>query len=109
MAVFDRDPLGEQLDEKERAEEDVFFGRRDQALIARIRARRREAEERRIRQLAHMRCPECGEPLTEVMRRGVKTESCPRGHGLWIPPGALETIRQREHDAWFDRYVHMRW
>lgn len=107
MAVYDRDPFVELMRRKERAEETVFFLQRDRDLIARMRARRREREELRARELAHMRCPECGEPLVEVDRRGIATEECPRGHGLWIPPGALEAIPAREHDSWIDRYVHL--
>ena len=109
MAYYDRDPLVEKLRLKEHGEEDTYFLRRDRELIARLQARHREQEERLARQLAHMRCPECGVPLTEVRRRGVTTEVCPRGHGLWVPANGLETIHEREHDAWFDRYVHMRW
>ena len=109
MAAFHRDRFGELLQLRERGEEGVFFHRRDDELIARIRALRREAEEMRARQLAHMRCPECGAELVEVVRRGVSTEECPKGHGLWVPRGALKTIPKRERDSWFDRYVHMRW
>jgi uncharacterized protein with PIN domain len=109
MAVYDRDPFVELLKRRERGEEDVFFLRRDQELIERLRARRRHAEESRAREIARMRCPECGTRLRVVRRRGVATEECPNGHGLWVPPDALETIPAREHDAWFDRYVHMRW
>jgi hypothetical protein len=104
-----RDPLTELLRLKEHGEETAYFLRRDRELIARMQARRSEEEELRARQLAHMRCPECGSPLSEVLRRGVPTEECPLGHGLWVPRDGLETIREREHDAWFDRYVHMRW
>jgi TFIIB-like protein len=109
MGAYDHDPFVDLLQRRERGAEDVFFHRRDRDLIARMRARRRESDELRARELAHMRCPECGLPLVEVVRRGVATEQCPSGHGLWVPPDALETIPAREHDAWFDRYVHMRW
>jgi hypothetical protein len=106
---YGRDPLTDLLRLKEDGEETAYFQRRDRELIADIQARRSEDEERRARQLAHMRCPECGAHLTEVRRRGVTTEECPAGHGLWVPRDGLETIREREHDSWFDRYVHMRW
>ncbi len=109
MAVFDRDPFVELLRLRERAEEDVYFQRRDRELIDRDRALRRQREESRVRQLAHHRCPDCGAPLQDVLRRGITIETCPNGHGMWVPPGALEEIPAREHDAWFDRYVHMRW
>jgi len=106
---YDRDPLVELLRLKEHGEEAVFFMRRDRELIARLRDRSRAQEELHARQLAHMRCPECGAQLTQVLRRGVTTEECPGGHGLWVPLDGLQTIPAREHDAWFDRYVHMRW
>jgi uncharacterized protein with PIN domain len=104
-----RDTLSELLRLKEHGEEDVYFLARDRELIARMQARRTEDEELRARQLAYMRCPECGSQLQEVRRRGVTTEECPMGHGLWVPRDGLETIPEREHAAWFDRYVHMRW
>ena len=109
MAYFDRDPLVELLRLKENGEEATYFLRRDRELIDRVRARRREQQELEARRLAHMRCPQCGEQLREVRRRGVVTEECPNGHGLWVPAGGLETIHEREHDAWLERYVHMRW
>jgi ribosomal protein L37AE/L43A len=109
MGIENRDPLVRLLQQRERGEEDVFFGRRDAQVIARARLRRKAVEEARAREAARMRCPECGEHLVEVMRRGVRTEACPSGHGVWVPPGGLETIPKRERNAWFDRYVHMRW
>jgi hypothetical protein len=109
MDFSDRDPFVELLLLKERGEERSYFGRRDRELIERLRARRRRAEEMAARRSAHMRCPQCGVRLTTVVRRGVETQQCPEGHGMWVPPGGLDEIREREHDAWFDRYVHMRW
>src|SRR5262245_10414287 len=58
MPVFDRDPLSEALRRREKGAEDVFFGRRDDRLIARMRAERAAARERIARTTAHMRCPE---------------------------------------------------
>lgn len=109
MDFSTRDPFVEMLEEKERGEERAFFGRRDRELIERLRAERRRAEETRARRSALGRCPQCGARLTKLVRRGVETQQCTEGHGFWIPPGGLEKIRKRERDAWFDRYVHMRW
>jgi hypothetical protein len=109
MELYARDRLVELLRLKERGAEDDFFLRRDREVITRMRDRRKLDEELAARRSAHMRCPECGAPLATVLRRGIATEQCPHGHGLWVPPDGLETIPAREHDAWFDRYVHMRW
>jgi uncharacterized protein with PIN domain len=109
MDLYARDRLVELLRLKERGAEKDFFVRRDSELITRMRAQREAAAEQEARRCAHMRCPECGTRLATVVRRGVATEQCPHGHGMWVPPDALETIPARERDAWFDRYVHMRW
>src|SRR5262245_34871192 len=109
MEFYARDAFVDFLRRKERGAERDFFLRRDRQLIDRMRAERALAAELEARRSARMRCPECGARLTAVMRRGVATEQCPEGHGVWVPPGGLETIPEREHDAWFDRYVHMRW
>jgi uncharacterized protein with PIN domain len=104
-----RDRFVELLRLKERGAEDQFFQRRDRETIRRMRERRKLEEEQAARRAAHMRCPDCGARLETVRRRGVTTEQCPQGHGVWVPPGSLRTITAREHDSWFDRYVHMRW
>jgi hypothetical protein len=109
MDLYARDRLVELLRLKERGAEGNFFGRRDRELITQMRTRLKRDEELEARRGAHMRCPQCGVQLATVVRRGVSTEQCPEGHGSWVPPDGLETIPEREHDAWFDRYVHMRW
>jgi hypothetical protein len=109
MGFYARDAFVEFLRRKERGAENDLFLRRDSELIAKLRARQAVEAELEARRCAHMRCPECGAKLTEIVRRGVPTEQCPEGHGAWIPKGGLETIPEREHHAWFDRYVHMRW
>ena len=108
MAYYDRDPLVEKLRLKEHGEEDTYFLRRDRELIARLQARHREQEEQsRTAARAHA-VSGVRRAADRSRRRGVTTEVCPRGHGLWVPANGLETIHEREHDAWFDRYVHMR-
>ena len=104
MAVYDRDAFVEKLRSREHAEEDVFFGRRDRELIERMRARRHAAEEDAARRRARMRCPECGERLVDVERRGIRTEECPAGHGVWVKPHAIYQIPERERDSWLWRY-----
>jgi len=94
--------LDEKLRRKERAEEAVFFGKRDRALVERLR-RVREEE---IRELAHMRCPDCGALLERVALHGVTVEHCPDGHGLWMTESELHALAKRERDSWIGRYFH---
>jgi len=105
MAFYDRDALVEKLRSREQGEEDVFFGRRDRELIERMRARDEAATEDALRARARMRCPECGAQLVDVDRRGIRTEECPAGHGVWVAPHALYEIPRRERHSWLVRYT----
>ena len=98
------DPLGEKLREKERAEEDIFFARRDRELIERLRKATQQERWRDIRELALMRCPDCGARLTKVTHYGVTIDECPTGHGMWLTQTEQHTLARRERDSWIARY-----
>ena len=100
------DPLGEKLKKKERAEEDIFFAKLDQELIARLRNATEEERWRHIRELALMRCPDCGARLTKVTHYGVTIDECPTGHGMWLTQSEQHTLARREHDSWIARYFY---
>jgi hypothetical protein len=98
--------LDEKLRKKERAEEAVFFGKRDRALVEDLRSAREETRRREIRELAHMRCPECGKPLERVALHGVTVEHCPDDHGLWMTESELHALAKRERNSWLGRYFY---
>src|SRR5262249_47990519 len=50
--------LDEKLRKKERAEEAVFFGKRDRALVKHLRETRDQTLREELRELTHMRCPD---------------------------------------------------
>ncbi|HLK12771.1 MAG TPA: zf-TFIIB domain-containing protein [Candidatus Binatia bacterium] len=102
----EKDRLGEKLQDKERAEEDRYFKKRDQELLAKLRTSQRAAGEDEVRELARDRCPRCGARLAAVKHHGVAVEECPAGHGTWVDHGSLETIAQRERDSWLGRYFY---
>ena len=99
----ERDPFIEKLHEKERAEEDVYFAKRDRELIARLRKVESENQRRHIRELAYMRCPDCGGRLKRVTHYGVSIEECPTGHGLWLMDSEMHTLTKRERNSWLAR------
>ena len=94
--------LDEKLRKKERAEEAVFFGKRDRALVEHLRSVR----EGEIRELTHMRCPDCGAPLERLTLHGVTVEHCPDGHGLWMTESELHALAKRERNSWIARYFY---
>ena len=88
--------------------EDSFFARGDRELID--QARRACDEERRtyVRDVAHMRCPDCGAHLVGVAPHGVAIEQCPAGHGMWLTESKMRTIANRERHSWISRYFYGR-
>jgi hypothetical protein len=99
----EKDRLGETLQRKEKAEEDRFFGKRDQAALERLKQEKTAAREAERRSLAHLRCPKCGEPLVAVEQHDVTVEECPACQGIWLDRGELEALAGRERDSWLGR------
>jgi hypothetical protein len=100
----EKDRLGDQLNEKRKAEEDLFFAERDKALLDKLRQQNLGAEEEKVRSLALMRCPKCGEKLGTVGFHGVTVDECPAGHGMWLDNGELQVVAERERDSWLGRF-----
>ena len=98
--------LDEKLRKKERAEEAVFFGKRDRALVEYLRDEREQTIRQELRELTHMRCPDCAKPLERVTLHGVTVEHCPDGHGLWMTEPELHALAKRERNSWIARYFY---
>lgn len=96
----------EKLRLKERAEEDIYFARRDRELLRHLHDGTEEEKRRRVRELARMRCPECGAHLSPVTRRGITVKECPEGHGVWTTRGDMRTLARRESASWISRYFY---
>ena len=49
-----------------------------------------------------MKCPKCGETLTQVTFADVPIEECKRCLGIWLDAGELELIARREYakESW---------
>ena len=98
--------LDEKLRKKERAEEAVFFGKRDRALVEHLRDVHDQTLRQELRELTHMRCPDCAKPLERVTLHGVTVEHCPDGHGLWMTESELHALAKRERNSWIARYFY---
>src|SRR5512138_1382287 len=106
MEVREHDPFVRKLALKERADEDQFFAARDRQLLARLHEAGEEERRRLVRDLAHMRCPECAARLARATHHGVTIEECPRGHGMWITEAEMRTLARRERRSWIGRYFY---
>ena len=100
----EKDRFGDQLNEKRKADEDRFFAERDKALLDKLRQQTLSTEDEKVRTLALMRCPKCGEKLSTVEHHGVSVDECPAGHGMWLDTGELQVLAERERDSWLNRY-----
>jgi hypothetical protein len=101
----EKDRLGEKLHDLEKGREDKFFADRDRQLLEKLKAGSAEQKEHAVRDLAHMRCPTCGEHLVSGTHLGVAFHECPAGHGMWLAKGAVETLATRETNGWLARYL----
>ena len=106
--MTEKDPFGDKLREKERAEEDRFFADRDRALLDKIRAQDDEARETSLRELARGRCPKCGHRLDKREIETIVVEQCPSCRGLWLDEGELQALAHRETEGWLERIVRQR-
>jgi len=96
--VDEKDRFGDKLRQKEKAEEDRFFAERDRALLAKLRDKPAAAP------ATPARCPACGDELAAVSHHGVSAAECPRGDGVWLDRGALESLAEREQESWLGRF-----
>jgi hypothetical protein len=74
--------------------EEEYFARRDAELIRELRTHRDAELTAAERRSHHMKCPKCGAQLVETERRGIKINSCPDCHGMWVDQGEIDLINK---------------
>jgi len=105
MSDGEKDRYGDKLHDVEKAREDKFFADRDRELLQKLKAQTGAQEEQAVRELAHMRCPKCGERLVTRTQLDVEIDACPTGHGIWLDDGELEKLTTRESTGWLARVL----
>jgi hypothetical protein len=96
------DPLAERQ-RADRAQENDYFRKLDQELIAALRDKSAAEIEQVIRQYTRMRCPKCGEPLEERLARQATIDACPGCGGIWLEKGAWEVFVGPQEHGWLQR------
>ncbi len=96
------DPL-EELNRAERAQEDDYFRKLDQELMAALRDKSAEEIEQAIRTYTRMRCPKCGEPLEATLERQVMIDACLGCGGIWLDKGEWEGLVGPKAYGWLQR------
>lgn len=105
MSDGEKDRFGDKLRDVEKAREDTFFAERDRELLKKLKAESGAQQEQTVRELAHMRCPKCGEHLQVRTKLDVELDECPKGHGMWLDAGELDKLSERESSGWLSRFL----
>ena len=69
--------------------ENEWFARRDAEWL---KEQRQRIDERRAEHAAGIRCPRDGAELMERLYGGVRVDTCPSCHGIWLDAGELEQL-----------------
>lgn len=96
----DKDRLGEQLQRREKGDEDRYFAEESRKQLERLRERHKAAAES-----GHGACPRCGTALEVRERDGVAASACVKDHGVWLDRADYDAIGKREGDNWLARLL----
>src|SRR5262245_19833423 len=96
----DKDRLREQLDERDKAQEEHYFAELSAKQVEKLKALRA-----RTTAPAQPSCPRCGAALQITQAKGVAVDACPNGHGLWLDQHQLDEIAKREGDSWLAKLL----
>jgi len=95
------------MSEKHTNPEDEYFAQEELAKLRRqIRDKTKEMaadEAARLKEVHWMRCPKCGQELTEVPFNDVKVDTCFSCGGMFLDKGEVEKIASFKEPSWFDR------
>ncbi len=105
MSDDQKDRFGDKLHDAEKAQEDLFFAKRDREILEKMKAQTGALADEPARALAKGRCPRCGEPLVGTSRHDVAIDECPHDHGVWLDESALQTLLKRESTGWLARIL----
>ena len=92
--------MADAWDERKKGQEEEYFHRKEQEALAKTKERAAAEERQRRQESSFMRCPKCGEQLTEVTFQDIKVDRCTDCRGVWFDPGELERLTEKESQGW---------
>jgi hypothetical protein len=90
-------------DDRKKALEDEYFVKQEKELIEKLRAKQQKEAKQSVREMCHMRCPKCGEPLKERSFQKILIDQCTGCGGIWLDAGELEEVAGREEGSWLGK------
>jgi RNase P subunit RPR2 len=100
----EKDPFGDKLRDKERADEDQYFAKRNRQLLEKMRTQAEPADETTAREISRGCCPKCGKPLDSRMADDIAFEECTGCHGIWLGRNEVARLSRRESESWLGRF-----
>ncbi len=96
--------MADKWDERKKAQEDEYFVKKEREQLAKLRAKQQAATEETAKKPAHMKCPKCGEPLKARSFQKIEIDQCTGCGGIWLDPGELETVAEKESGSWLGKF-----
>jgi len=96
--------MADKWDERKKAQEDEYFVKKEKELIEKLKARQEREAKQSVKEICHMRCPKCGEPLKERSFQKILIDQCAGCGGIWLDAGELEDVAGREERSWLGRF-----
>lgn len=98
--------MANKWDIRRQAIEEEYFEEKEKQLIDKLKAKEQAEQKDKILEICRMRCPKCGEPLKERSFKKIQIDQCTRCGGIWLDPGELEEVAEREEESWLGRLWH---
>jgi hypothetical protein len=89
-----------ELEDRGQALENEYFHRKEQELIAKMKAKIGSESATNL----GIKCPKCDGTLVEASFQDVKIDVCNECSGVWLDPGELTQIAEKDEDkGWFGK------
>ncbi len=89
-----------ELEERGQALENEYFYRKEQELIAKMKARIEGESSKSL----EIKCPKCDGTLIETDFEKIKIDVCNKCSGVWLDAGELTQIADKDDDkGWFGK------
>lgn len=95
--------MANKWDDRKKALEDEYFVKKERELIEKLKAKQEKQAKQPLKELCHMRCPKCGEPLKERSFQKILIDQCTGCGGIWLDAGELEEVAAREKGSWLGK------
>ena len=95
--------MGDDFDDRRRVSEEAYFNRKNAEAIEKLREKMKVAAEAKASGVSTMKCPRCGDALTEDDYEGLIVDNCEKCGGVWFDSGELEKHLERNSDSWFSK------